>query len=41
MDSFLREVFAFVCSQTPDRSWTPGGVVHFITYVPSLILGMG
>jgi uncharacterized membrane protein len=27
MASFLRELFAFVCSQTLDRSWAPGGVL--------------
>ncbi len=27
MSSFLRDLFAFVCSQTLDRSWAPGGVL--------------
>ncbi len=27
MDPFLQHVFAFVCSQTPDRSWAPGGIL--------------
>jgi uncharacterized membrane protein len=26
MEGFLQQVFALVCSQTPDRTWTPGGI---------------
>jgi uncharacterized membrane protein len=27
MEGFLQQVFALVCSQTPDRSWAPGGIL--------------